>query len=545
MFKVIALLFMGSLGFAQSNSKELNIALNAEFETLNPLVNTMMAAIYVQDSTLRPLVKITPNGKIEPVLLKDIPKAKQKTAQGLMTEIEFRAEANWGDGNPVTCQDLKATLEIGLGPKVSTANREDYENIKGIIVDQNNPKKCQVHFKEAKWNFYLTFPRPIPAHLEFPIYQKYKDQDLGYERNSLYVREPANPGLYNGPFVVSEIKQGSHILLKRNEKFYGLKPYFDKVIFKWILNTATIEANLRSGVVQMASSSGLSLDQALAFEEKIQKEKLPFEVKIIPGFVYSHLDLNLDHPVLQDIKVRQALAHAINRDELAKAFFKNKIKPSHHFAAEIDSWFTDDPKWVKKYEYSRAKANELLEAAGWKMGKKGIREKEGKSLTLTINSAADNKLSEMVEVFIQGAWKQVGVELQIKNYPARVLFPEILKKRKFEVGFYSWVLNPDGSQLNLLHSEKIPSEKNSFSGSNRPGWKNLKVDQWLEKVETEFESKKRIELMRKVIRAYTEELPAIPLYYRPNNSVIPKGLKNYQMSGHVFSEYLEIEKWEY
>jgi peptide/nickel transport system substrate-binding protein len=96
---------------------------------------------------------------------------------------------------------------------------------------------------------------------------------------------------------------------------------------------------------------------------------------------------------------------------------------------------------------------------------------------------------------------------------------------------------------------KVPDDCEAFykrrSGQNRPGWKNKNVDQWLDQAEHEFDAKKRIALIKKVIKAYTEELPALPLSYRSNNSVIPAELKNYTVSGHNFSEYLQIEKWSY
>ncbi len=283
--------------------------------------------------------------------------------------------------------------------------------------------------------------------------------------------------------------------------------------------------------------------QALAFEKKVIAEKLPYEVQFVPGVIYSHVDFNLDHQILFDKKVRQALAFALNRKEMVQAFFENRQKSALHFSTELDSWYTDKPTEIKVYDYNRKKAQALLDESGWRLGIDGIRARSGQRLSLTIVGAADNKLNEMLQVYLQSAWKQIGVELKVKNYPARVLFSEILRKRNFEMGLYSWVGAPDGSQRAMLHSNAIPSEQNSWSGSNRPGWKNKNIDQWVEQVDQEFDPKQRISLMKKVLKTYTVELPALPLYYRSNNSVTAKGLKNYRPSGHVFSEYLEIENW--
>ncbi len=561
---VLFLGFAASFAFAELSSSapknfhpnELSIALNAEFDTLNPVINAMMAAVYVQDSVLRPLVALTPEGKPYPVLIKEIPSLENhkmkliKVAEGkgptaLSAQFEILAEAKWGDGEPVICEDIRAAWLIGKHPNVSAPAKDDFSNIEEISADSQNPKLCTVLFKKAQWNFYLNFPRPLAAHLELKIFEKHKDQPQAYERNSLYVREPTNPGLYNGPYRVTEIKIGNHVSLAANSFFYGTKPYFQKVIFKFILNSSSMEANLRTGAIQIASSSGLSFDQALAFGKKVKKENLPFQVIFVPGVVYAHLALNLDNEKLKDKQVRQALAYALNRKEMTQAFFEGKQPPAFHFSTPLDSWYTEDPELIKVYKYDKAKSNQLLDQAGWKKGPQGFRYKDGKKLSLTISGVSDYKLNEMIEVFIQSAWKQVGVELLIKNYPARVLFSSIVRERKFEIGFYSWVNLPDDILRGSLHSSMIPTLENSWSGSNRSGWRNKQVDEWLDQTESEFDPKKRLQLMHKVLKAYTEDLPAIPGYYRTNVSVIPVGLKNYRMSGHVYTEYLNIEKWSY
>lgn len=525
-------------GLHAAPKKELSVALNAEYETLNPVVNSMMVAFYIHDTALRPLVALTPDGKARPVLLKELPRLKGKT-----TQIEILAEAVWGDGTPLTCKDVKATWEIGRHPNVSAPARTEYDNIEDIRISPINPKKCDIVFREPKTDFHLSLPKPMPAHLEMKVFEEHKGKAQAYERNSLYVRDVSNPGLYNGPFRVSEQRLGSHVTLVRNEKYFGKKPFFEKLIFKFILNTSTMEANLRSGNVGMISSAGLTFDQALAFEKKVKVENLPYAVKFVPASIYSKIALNLDHPILGDLRVRKALVHGLNRAEMAKAFFEGRQQAALHFATPLDSWYTESPAELVIYEPNRRKAGKLLDEAGWKLGSNGIRSKDGKSLALTIVGAADHKLNEVLQTYLQESWKKIGVQVSVKNYPARVLFGEILRQRKFEMGLSSAVNSPDPSMRSMLHSQMIPSKDNSFSGMNRPGWKNPQVDQWLDQADAEFDPAKRVALMKKVLKAYTEEVPEIALYYRSNHSVTPKDLKGYRLSGHFYSEYLEIESW--
>ncbi len=535
-----------------SNKEDLKIALNAEFDTLNPIVNSTAAANNILDATLRQLVVLTPAGEIRPVLIRQVPTVENqmvtlidKGKGGLKAKLEILPEAKWGDGTDLTCNDLKLSWQIGSDVNVSTPNREDFTNITDIQVDLKNAKNCTVTLKVAKWNFVLNLPRPIPLHLEGPIYQKHKSEPLAYDRNSNYNRNIALAGLYNGPYYVSELKQGSHVILTPNPYYFGQKPYFKKVIMKFIPNTATLEANLVSGNVDLLSSSGLSFDQALNFEKKVKREVLPYDVQIVPGVLYQHIDLNLANPMLSDLKVRQALNYAIDRKELVQALFEGRTGPATSFAVPLDSWYTADPNEIAIYDYSPAKARRLLTEAGWIETADGLRSKDGKKLTLELIGAADNKMIMMIQTYLQNSWKKVGVEVVSKNFPARVLFGEMIRKRKFDMALYAWVSSPNEIQKLALHSSMIPSEKNAWSGTNRTGWVNKNVDKWLEQAETEFDPKKRVAIMKNVLKAYTEEIPALPLFYRGNNSVAPKGLRNYRISGHNFTEFLEIENWRY
>jgi peptide/nickel transport system substrate-binding protein len=513
----------------------------------------MMASVYIQDAILRPIIAVTPEGQAFPLLVKEIPTLENKKAvlipakpyPKLKTELEFLENAKWADGVPVTCEDLKTTWEIGNSPNVSTPGRKFYSNIESIAVDAKNPKKCTVTFSEARWDYLYSYPRPISSHIEKPIFEKYKNESQAYERNSGYAHDVTNPGLYNGPYKVTDLKIGSHVVLEPNIYFYGQAPAFKKLIFKFIFNSNTMEANLRTGQVDILSSAALSFDQALSFEKKIRSEHLPYEMIIKPGNIYSHIEFNLDHPILKDVLVRRALTMAVNRKEMVQSFFNGRQPVAYHFASPTDDWYTENPKEITIYPYSRAKAAELLDQAGWKMGKDGYRTKDGKKLSLVLDGVADVKLNEYIEVYLQDAWKKIGVQVSIKNMPSRVLFGEVLRKRDFEMVYYSNVLAPNDMSSERYTSDLIPSEKNAWSGSNRTGWRNPDVDRWMNEAVHEFDSKKRIVLMKKILKAYTDDLPGLPLYYRTVNSVIPAGFKNYDMSGHLYSEFLKIENWKY
>lgn len=537
---------------AAPSNDELKIGISQEFENLNPLIMSMSATTYIYSMVGRTLVTLTPDGKWIPQLAKTIPTLENKLAKfssdkkQIIATWEIIEKATWSDGKPVVCADFKLARDIADSPNVSVGEKETYTQVKTITWDDKNPKICTFTYEKARWDYYqLGQFRPLPQHLEAQVFEKNKSQKEGYEKNSFYNKAPTKEGLHNGPYKISEVKLGSHVTLVPNPHFYGQAPKIKKIIVKLIPNTGTLEANLRSGTIDMVSSLGFSFDQAVAFDKKTKTESLPFQAQFKPSITFEHIDLNLDHPFLKDLKVRKALLFGINRDELVKALFDGRQQVAVHNVAPIDPWYTADPKKVTLYPYSKREAGRLLDEAGWKIDTKdGYRYKDGKKLSLQFMTTAGNKTRETVQTFLQNQWKAIGVEINIKNEPARVFFGETTKKRNFgAMAMFAWVSSPENNPKSSLHSSQIPTDKNGWSGQNYVGYVNKEVDALIEKIETEFDPKKRADYAQAILKHYTNDVPAIPLYYRSDVAVTPIGLKGFMLPGHQFAETNEVENW--
>lgn len=542
---------------AQSTAKltnnELKIGISQEFENFNPLISSMLATTYMQRMVNRTLVTIDADGKWVPQLAKAIPSLENGTAkvikvggkEKLQATWELLDNATWGDGTPITCDDFALAVKIASSPNVGVGEKEVYTQVEKIELVDKNPKKCLFTYEKAKWDFYMlgTF-YPVPKQLEEAVFKKHGSQKEGYEKNSIYSKDPTNVGLFNGPYVIAEIQLGDHVTFIPNPKFYGTQPNIKKIIVKLIPNTGTLEANLRSGTIDLISTLGLALDQALAFEKKVKSENLGYQVLFQPSTVYEHIDLNLDNPFLKDVRVRKALNFAINKEDLVNALFEGKQEPAIHSITPRDPWFTADPAKVTLYKYNKREAERLLDEAGWKPGADGIRVKDGKRLSFTVMTTAGNKTRELVQVYLQNQWKQVGIEVNAKNEPARVFFGETTKKRAFDsMALFAWVSSPENTPKSTFSSKNIPTAKNGWSGQNYMGWSNATVDKTLEALDTEMKNEKRVEMIHEVLKAYTDEVPVLPLYYRSDVAVIPNQLKGYRLTGHQFPETNVVELW--
>lgn len=536
------------------SNKLLTIGISQEFETLNPIVAQMYASTYVGRMAVHALVAIDADWQWRCWLCKELPSLEnglaKLTEQGgskkLEVSWEIKDNAVWGDGTPITGNDIKKSWEIGRDPAVSTGERDTYEKVEAIEVDPANPKKLVMRFKEARYDFFQlgTF-YVLPAHIEGPIFDKAKGQTGAYEKLTAYNTDSANPGLYSGPYLVKEIKLGSHIIFERNPKFYGTPAKIERIIVKLIPNTQTLEANLVSGEIDMIAELGLGFDQALAFDKRINQDanlKSRFQVQFADGLTYEHIDLNLRNPLLADKNVRQALVYAIDRDKIAQALFENRQKKALSVFHPRDVYFSEN---VKQYAHDPKKAAELLEAAGWKLGANGIRSKDGQKLQFVFMTTAGNKTRELVQGVLKEQWRQVGVEVTIDNQPARVFFGETVKKGRYPgMAMFAWVSAPDNPPRSSLHSAEIPTDKNGHSGQNSGGFANAKVDQLLDATKTEFDVQKRKQNMLELMQIYTEEVPVIPLFLRAEVVVVPTNLQGFRMTGHQFPSTLSVEHWD-
>ncbi|MBN2355087.1 peptide ABC transporter substrate-binding protein, partial [candidate division KSB1 bacterium] len=146
--------------------------------------------------------------------------------------------------------------------------------------------------------------------------------------------------------------------------------------------------------------------------------------------------------------------------------------------------------------------------------------------------------------WLQEEWKKVGIEITIKNEPARVFFGETVVKSLYpDMALFAWFSSPENNPRSTLSSESIPTEANQYSGQNDTRWNNPNVDKAIKEIDVTFDAAKRKELRAEILKYYTDEVPVIPLYYRASISVPPANMAGYKTSPHQFSEANHIEFW--
>jgi len=551
----VAAMLSGSVVAAPTNAL-LTIGLSQEPDTLNPVISSMSAAETVRDSALWPIVALNETFHWQCYLCVSIPTIANGGARvvqeggkkKLLVTWEIRPDAVWGDGQPVTGEDMRLAWRIGTASTVTKGAPAAFDGVEAVTVDGHNPRRFTLKYKELRYDYSELDKSfvPIPSHIEGPIFERTKGEMGAYEKQTKYVTDPTNPGLWDGPYRVLEARPGSHVLVIRNERFAAGKPAtIRKILFKIIPNTQALEANLAAGTIDMVGGVGMTLDQALVFQKRIDKDsslKRRFRVVFLDDLIFEHIDFNLDDPVMADLAVRQALTLATDRERMGQALFDGKLQPAAHPYHPMSPYFVDASA---AYPYNPVKAKALLEADGWKKGTDGIRIKGNRRLTLTLGSTAQNKMRELVGVFLQQAWREIGVDLRLKNEPARVFFGQSLRHRKYgQMAMYANTLaSPDDIEYDLYASSQIPTARNAYAGSNYAAWSNAKVDDLLHRAAGELDGKKRAALIHRVIAAYLADLPQLPLYNRTAVQVVPTTLVPHQLDGVNYPVELKANLW--
>lgn len=199
-----------------------------------------------------------------------------------------------------------------------------------------------------------------------------------------------------------------------------------------------------------------------------------------------------------------------------------------------------------RYRHDPVRAGSLLDAAGWLLQSGGAirRNAAGQDLSLELMTTAGNRTRELVEQVLQSQWRKIGVDIRIKNEPARVLFGQTVPHRRFDMAMYAWISAPESVPRSTLHSSEIPSEANGFAGQNSPGFKNAEMDRLIDALEVELDSAKRQALWAEAQRLYAVELPSLPLYFRSDSSILPKWLSGVRPTGNQSPSTLWIADWK-
>lgn len=456
---------------------------------LNPILATDSASGDINGLVFNGLVKYDKNI----VLIGDLAESWKVSSDGLVIDFFLRQNVHWHDGQPFSADDVKFTYEKLIDPGVKTPYGADFNLVKKVIVI--SPHHLRVIYKEPfapaleSWGMGI-----IPKH----IFQ-------GMEINT----NPANrQPIGTGPFRFKEWKTDEKIVLEANPDYFEGHPYLDRYIYRIIPDQAVQFLELRQ---QNIDSMSLSPDQYNAYPEFFKN----YQKFRYPSFSYTYLGYNLAHPLFKEKRVRQAVAYAINKDEIIQGVLLGLGK-SATGPFPPASWAYNQQ--VADYHYDIIKAKNLLAESGWKdSDNDGWLEKDGKKFVFTLMTNQGNKNRALTAEIIQSQLRKIGIKVNIRIVEWSTFVNNYIDKRDFEAVILGWSLGRDPDQYSIWHSgQRKPGQYNFV------GYQNKEVDRLLEEGRRIFDQKKRQKIYRRIHEILYEDQPYCFLYYPEALPVVHK-----------------------
>jgi peptide/nickel transport system substrate-binding protein len=535
LYSVLAVFIIASLALGgctttkkASAKKVATMIFTQEPDTMNTMYTNMYYSQILQQAWDVWAWQYDDQNKPYPVLLTELPSISNGgiSADGMTITMHLRNDIIWSDGQPITSADFKFTYDMYIDPKNTVATTYPYSKIASLATPDTHTVVMKFDEPFAPW---LSFWKGIlPEHILKPVF----DQD-GSLDNAAWNKAPT---VGAGPFIFSEWQTGSYLRFVRNDKYWGKKSSLDEIFIRIVPDDASQVAALKTG-------DG-DLGIFIAYPDIPPLEQAGVKIVTVnsgysEGWYFNMGDKG--HPALQDVRVRQALAYAIDREKISKDLLLGKTQPG---ASLWDKMPYVDPS-LKPYPYDPAKAKQLLDQAGWMPGADGIREKDGVKLDLRYGTTTKD-VRQSAQAIIQQMLASVGVKVELLNYDSDIFFASYADKGPTYSGdldIYEWsdvpTAFPDPDIAYWLCSE-IPSDQNP-QGLNAQFLCDKKLDELFQLQATQVDLNQRIATFHQITKLMYDQVYWLSLWLDPDIWALSSRLEGVKLSG--ATPFYNIGEW--
>jgi peptide/nickel transport system substrate-binding protein len=485
----------------------LRIAVVNDPRNLNPIFYDDTLSGAVCDLLFDALLARDEINQLYPKLAASMPAVSE---DGLELVFTLNQGYKWSDGTEVTAEDVRFSYELILDETVNSPRQDDFSAISKMeVID---PYTIRFVLSEVDSQIMDRFAdtRIIPKHV-------LQDEDRASLREADFSRDPVG----NGPFVIDQWLTGERVSLKANPDYFYGEPKLDQVIYLITPSSATALLKVETNEADLVIIPDGDISRIEA-EGKLDVYKYNTTY-------FSCIQYNVKNDLFSDVDVRRAMSLAINREAVIKGILDGNgtaIATSY----PTSSKFFDES--LKADPFDIEKAGALLDQAGWVLGADGIREKDGVRFEFDLITNKGNEGREKTIIYLQSAFKEVGIQANPKIYEWNTLFDQYVDVGNFDayVGGYS-------ADNGILHDWLY--DKDAFFNAGK--YENEEMQQLFDVVKNSFDDTTQREAVYRMQEILVEDQPFTYLYTQKTAYAVNKNVKNVQIFDGV--GLYEIENW--
>ncbi|MEH6942657.1 ABC transporter substrate-binding protein [Bacillus sp. JJ722] len=504
-----------TIDVSKGSDKIITIGITNPPGAFNPIVRGDYTAWYVSSLLYSPFIELDSSFEFVPKLAKSIESEDNQTFT-----VTLQENAVWTDGKPVTAEDVVFTAKLIGSPDSNAvyqgATLLEGFDMKGKLQDPNGEipgiKLINEHTIEFKTKTPMEknlFYDKVASH--FKTIPKHIFEEVPPAE---FAQHPAiqEPKVTNGPFTFGKYATNQYIELKANETYFLGKPKLDKLFFK-IMPSANIVAQLQNGEIDM-NFPGIGTISNQDFErvENLSNVKTTF------GNPIDYQILGFNYETIEDVNVRQAIAHAINRKMIVESLLKGKGEINDLIYSSANPYYNEDIETVK-YDINEAK--KLLDAAEWDSSK-----------VLRFVVPSGNGIREKMADLIVQNLADAGIKVKIEKYDLATALQKT-KTGEYDLFVFSFPFSLDPDISTLYHSQ---------GANNIFNYTNSKLDQLLGRGLAEVNPENRKLIYNEIQELLSKEMPSLVLVYETRMQAVSKRVKVGQPAG--IGALVNVHEWD-
>ncbi|WP_163193161.1 ABC transporter substrate-binding protein [Clostridium thermarum] len=504
---------------AQDRKDTIIVGVNDFKGELNPLYATDNYDLWATNLVFEGLLAQDESGKI----VSNIAEKWEVDEEGKKYSFKLKEGVKFSDGSELTTEDVAFTFTAICDPSYdgpyaahmrllegyNEYKMGEEEDVIGIQIDSKY--EISFYFRESDSSLIYDFQIGILP----KAYYGFEKGEIS-KLKALFTK-PIGAGAY----AVEVYNEGSDIKLKKNEYYWKGVPSTNNIIFKKTPGNEGLK-QLASGEIDMvrlsANLENVNYLQSLQFAD----------LHLYDNNGYQYIGLNLRYERFKDKKVRQALLYGLNRAKFVEDFY-GEFGSVYNTPFAKCSWAY--PQGINEYNYDKAKAESLLEEAGWTKKEDGYRyDKDGNKFTIKWSTYEGNKYVNALKTAVINDWKELGIDVTVEEMTFQQLVEKVYDSRDFEMYNMSWFLtaDPDPSAI-FSAKEDVPG------GYNAVGWRNDESEELIKAALKENDIEKRKEIYNSWGKLANEELPY--LYLNQNKELLAVNMRITGLSVAPYKEW--------